>query len=87
MNHVSVAIAPVGTWDIRQIVISGKRNQLSRLLLQLFERGATAARAVNHTQIILILDESGYSVRKHACLACKSFGIKLNYTKIAHRTS
>ena len=73
---IPVVIVPVGSWDIRKIVLAGKTAQLDRLFIKIFEKNAVKVRNISMktglvTQGILILDESGFNVRQHACLACK----------------
>ena len=66
-------------WNVRKVAISGKLAHLRRYVQGMFESGYRTARELAQTtgkdinQWILIVDFIGYTLRQHACAACKYF--------------
>jgi len=66
-------------WDIRKLLLAGKREQLIRILDQMLESGLVRIRNIqgqggNVTQWIIILDLTNYNLRQHACVNCEFLG-------------
>jgi hypothetical protein len=61
-----------------RLVLAGKTNEGIKALYKILEKAMAKAREMQKisgnevTQITLIGDAGGYTLRKHGCLACKS---------------
>jgi hypothetical protein len=71
-----ILVPNIGAIDVRKQVVRGNGKLFSRYGIQAIER-ALARREVaskmfgkNVTQILIIADYSGFSLRQHACLSC-----------------
>lgn len=67
-----VLIILIGQYNLRKVVLAGKREAFNRYLDKNFEKGRTIAKELNITQGVAIIDLYGLNARTHACLQCKN---------------
>lgn len=75
--HKKVVQIILRDWDIRQAVISGRRNRLIRWIYKYFEDATKLVRQFqsegkNVTQFSMILDAEGFNPVTHGCPLCMS---------------
>ena len=73
----------LGQVDIRKIALSGKILQFDRYLLYGYEKGLNNVHFISnktgkhYIDGYLLFNLAGYSLRTHACLACKNISFKI----------
>ncbi|XP_021946760.1 SEC14-like protein 5 isoform X2 [Folsomia candida] len=72
---IEAAVAYVGDWDLRKLVIAGKGRRVMRYVDKLYEESNKILRNMqgggsNSTRANLILEVSRFNVRQHFCPGC-----------------
>jgi len=83
-------------WDVRRFILAGKRDEYRRYQVYIIEKVtqkllASALSGKDVSQIVILIDLSGFNTRQHGCLPCLQ-GLSdfvplldVNYPNIAHQ--
>ncbi|CAL8112992.1 unnamed protein product [Orchesella dallaii] len=77
-----IATLRFGDWDIRNAILTGKGQRLTRYLYKALDEVTAKIRALQRegkqiTQWVSLLDMEGYAISTHGCLGC--LGVYLSY--------